>query len=66
MIDAQICSTSHIARFWGILGSTGGQGAVRAEAKPHARLPEIEEAVPSHSGVGKVIEDALRAAGLMR
>ena len=66
MIDAQICSTSHIARFWGILGSTGGQGTVRAEAKPRARPPVTAAAVATHSGVGKVIEDALRAAGLMR
>ena len=66
MLDAQICSTSHIARFWGITGSAGDRPAVRAEAKPRARSPEIADAVPAHGGAGKVIEDALRAAGLMR
>jgi len=66
MLDAQICSTSHIARFWGISGSPGDRNPARAEAKPSARAPDRARADPSKGGVGKVIEDALRAAGLMR
>ncbi len=66
MLDAQICSTSHIARFWGIAEVDGEQRPALTEAKPRLRSPAAAEAVPSGGGVGQVIEDALRAAGLMR
>jgi len=66
MLDARICSTSHIARFWGITGAHIGHSAVRAEPEARARSSPVPDAVPTQTGVGKVIEDALRAAGLMR
>ncbi len=76
MLEAGICSTSRIAGSWGLTGKTirqaaPGVDAVRSPAtpalkpavKPRARpIPAIARA----KGVGAVIEDALRAAGLMR
>lgn len=71
MLDAGLSSTRHIARFWD-LTPTGTEVASpgrpqdpagRADAAPDARATRPS---PSPSGVGKVIEDALRAAGLMR
>jgi poly(hydroxyalkanoate) depolymerase family esterase len=76
MLDARISSTRHIARFWQLTGTgsafsppsraerrtfeTTGENIVGTSpaAFPQARVPA--------AGVGKVIEDALRAAGLMR
>lgn len=63
MLDAGICSTRRIAESWGLTGTVA-----RAD-KP--RLVEVESAprampTPRMTGVGGVIEDALRAAGLMR
>ncbi|HWI85825.1 MAG TPA: PHB depolymerase family esterase [Sphingomonas sp.] len=85
MLEAQISSTHHIARFWGLDGKTKGRAAMAsAPAEPlaangrrsAARLPTLEGrraqpigrtpgATPVNQ-IGKVIEDALRAAGLMR
>ena len=76
MLDAGISSTRHIARFWQ-LTTPGTELSVPAEdrsERPAARStrPADEAPVPawqggaSAAGVGKVIEDALRAAGLMR
>lgn len=75
MLDAGISSTHHIARFWQ-LTEAGSELALSAhveatsEATPD-RIDRKSPAAPSYvrgsaSGVGKVIEDALRAAGLMR
>ena len=75
MLDAGICSTSRIAGFWGLTSDTASQTAPRVTpqspaapaqksvAKPRARAVP---AAPRATGVGAVIEDALRAAGLMR
>lgn len=74
MLDAGISSTRHIARFWQ-LTPTGAQMAVSGREQEAPRQPEAtgtpraaRAARPAAlgSGVGKVIEDALRAAGLMR
>jgi poly(hydroxyalkanoate) depolymerase family esterase len=76
MLDAGISSTRHIARFWQ-LTATGTELAVpeRDRAAPPPARPARQEEDASASpwqaqgaaaGVGKVIEDALRAAGLMR
>lgn len=74
MLEAGICSTSRIAGFWGLTGKTVTKAAQRetvrspaippitAAAKPRSR----PAAKPRATGVGAVIEDALRAAGLMR
>lgn len=63
MLDVGISSTRHIARAWGLL---------RAEQLPMHRQersaePELDPApVRAKAGVGAIIEDALRSAGLMR
>ena len=66
MLEAGISSTRHIAAFWGLTDAFAGEAARPAVA------PAFESAAPTHAtaahatGVGKVIENALRAAGLMR
>ena len=70
MLQANICSTRQIANSWGLIA----EGAVRRE-RTHGLTDKGKVATPlrpnafspvSTSGVGAVIEDALRAAGLMR
>jgi poly(hydroxyalkanoate) depolymerase family esterase len=58
MLEAGISSTRHIAAFWGLTGAFAG------EAAPTGRRPAAKR--PAAGGVGQVIEDALRAAGLLR
>jgi poly(hydroxyalkanoate) depolymerase family esterase len=76
MLDAGISSTRHIARFWQ-LTAPGSELSLPAEdraerSSPPPTRPVDEAPAPpwqggtSSGGVGKVIEDALRAAGLMR
>lgn len=67
MLDHGISSTRHIARFWGLTD------AVPVSARPDKRDTAKAEPVgkprrigPIVTGPAKVIEDALRAAGLMR
>ena len=76
MLDVGISSTLEIARLWGIAPMAQ---ANEAQARPAARI-EIpndriqvaamprppKQAYAGAKGVGKVIEDALRAAGLMK
>jgi poly(hydroxyalkanoate) depolymerase family esterase len=69
MLDVGISSTRHIARFWGLETRPPSVKArpvkLTAEAIPAATNAPWNG--PRHaSGPGKVIEDALRAAGLMR
>ena len=76
MLDAGICSTSRIAGSWGLTGKIAEASGARAEAaprpvsipalKPAAKPRARPAATPRATGVGAVIEDALRAAGLMR
>jgi poly(hydroxyalkanoate) depolymerase family esterase len=74
MLEVAISSTRHIARFWGLAEiagdaqitseAIGSPGRARQGAQAEAandRSPRVQA-----SGVGKAIEDALRAAGLMR
>ena len=76
MLDAAISSTRHIARFWQLTETrselslttnvekpTSETTLERVGAKPSAPISQVQA---SAAGVGKVIEDALRAAGLMR
>ena len=72
MLEAGISSTRHIAAFWGLTDAWAGEAAATVGAP---RLPlaikdapgsYTNDAPPSIAGVGKVIEDALRRAGLMR
>ena len=72
MLEAGICSTSRIAQSWGLTGKT----VARPAAKPTAAIdgvrpaPAIVRHARPSSAAGQnvtaVIEDALRAAGLMR
>ncbi len=77
MLEAGICSTSHIAGSWGLTGKPLKQAVARADAvrpsvSPAIKAPAASKprarpaATPRAKGVGAVIEDALRAAGLMR
>ncbi|HEY0313296.1 MAG TPA: PHB depolymerase family esterase [Allosphingosinicella sp.] len=73
MLDVGVSSTQRIAEFFGIAGAAAGAASPRkaprsgpASARP---APERKRAAPQPaqpSGVQKVIEDALRKAGLMR
>ncbi|RDJ21654.1 hypothetical protein DWF00_25165 [Bosea caraganae] len=76
MLDAGISSTRHIADFWQLSGTGSELPVQREPVKPgisagqddqHAILPPVAPTLTkAAAGVGKVIEDALRAAGLMR
>jgi poly(hydroxyalkanoate) depolymerase family esterase len=76
MLEAGICSTSRIAAAWGLTSNAVKQ-ANRVEAvrvpdatpvKASVTKQRVQPAAtpPRPTGVGAVIEDALRAAGLMR
>ncbi|MDP1027839.1 PHB depolymerase family esterase [Sphingomonas sp. KR1UV-12] len=60
MLDAGISSTRHIAAFWGLTE------AVAPRTRRPAKDAEPARTVTAPSGPAQVIEDALRAAGLMR
>ena len=70
MLEANICSTRRIAESWGLVA----QARDRLEAVVSDAAPAVVQMqskaksvpVPSAGHVGAVIEDALRAAGLMR
>lgn len=73
MLDAGIASSHHIARFWGLTGHAAAAAArPRPAPDPRVRIltPEPRaRAAPRpapESGVARVIEDALRSAGLMK
>ena len=75
MLEAGISSTRHIARFWGLGGAVAvGDALVLSPApdpRPVHRLEPLGvvpdgPAEPHHGGVGAIIENALRQAGLMR
>jgi poly(hydroxyalkanoate) depolymerase family esterase len=70
MLDAGICSTRLIANSWGLLADSvdqpepsRGHKDIGTDKCPPRPRPVTH---PGSSGVGAVIEDALRAAGLMR
>lgn len=66
MLAANICSTRRIAGFWGLTGADAARRKPRRTAIALAPTESAPFAPPRASGVGAVIEDALRAAGLMR
>ena len=69
MLEAGICSTRHIAASWGLVGDVVAprEAVDRAVTGPSAEVPSRPVPPTSRpSGAGAVIEDALRAAGLMR
>jgi poly(3-hydroxybutyrate) depolymerase len=61
MLEVGISSTVHSARTWGLLGKHKSRPATAKAATPN----RATSAAQPHQ-VGKVIEDALRAAGLMK
>jgi poly(hydroxyalkanoate) depolymerase family esterase len=65
MLDAHISSTDRIAAFFGIAPVPAEQ-AKRAAPKAADAPPSAWSAHPEAGGAQKVIEDALKAAGLMR
>jgi len=75
MLEAGISSTERICRFWGLAGvapakprhpapQTGGVAA-NGSGTEHAALP-LEHRHARAGGVANIIDDALRAAGLLR
>lgn len=68
MLDVGISSTRNIARFFGLAGAR--RSATVKPAKQIALAGKLSEPIrvppPAPSGPGAVIENALRAAGLMR
>ncbi|MBZ9648488.1 PHB depolymerase family esterase [Sphingobium sp. 3R8] len=60
MLDASISSTRHMARAWGLLQA---EQPTRRQKQGAQAAPEPARA---KAGVGAIIEDALRSAGLMR
>ena len=69
MLEANICSTRQIAGSWGLAPQVADRPPVPAAASANAR-PEVAQSLVfargKAGGVGAVIEDALRSAGLMR
>jgi poly(hydroxyalkanoate) depolymerase family esterase len=73
LIEGPISSTREIARFWGLSDGaarvaepTAAISAPTARARPAPISPPAFGSARPASGVGAIIEDALRAAGLMR
>lgn len=69
MLPAGINSTRHIAAFWSIADTVVAASRPAASSAKAAAVPLRKAArvvAPAVGGVSKVIEDALRAAGLMR
>lgn len=69
MLDEGISSTRHIARSWGITPSFSKEGReTRQEVTGVAALDDsnLRSGEVRPQGIQKVIEDALRSAGLMR
>jgi hypothetical protein len=68
MLEANICSTRTIASFWGLTGP--GVAAREPQLAPASATatgePRPSRPLTERAGPGAVIEDALRAAGLMR
>jgi poly(hydroxyalkanoate) depolymerase family esterase len=67
MLDVGLSSTARIAAFFGIAPETAERRqAFRSPAVARPRPAAADKVAPQSSGPQKVIEDALRAAGLMR
>ena len=63
MLEAGISSTRRIAAFWGLTPAEANDRREPAQPQP---LDAKHRSQGASGGVGRVIEDALRAAGLMR
>lgn len=62
MLDVGVSSTAEIARFWGLVDET----RAATERPANDPVPAGPSPAAGAAGVGRVIEDALRTAGLMR
>jgi len=77
MLEAGISSTQHSLCFWGI-AAVGPKAALGTTDKPARDEPKVKETahaparrharrrLPAHAGIQETIEDALKAAGLLR
>ena len=68
MLEANICSTRRIAEGWGLAGEviTKSEPRIAVTGGPITRTSPTPLIPSRATGVGAVIEDALRVAGLMR
>ncbi|MEO5973249.1 MAG: PHB depolymerase family esterase [Sphingomicrobium sp.] len=72
MLEANVCSTSRIAQAWGLTVERAARPAARPvtvieRARPESAMPPAAQpASAARPAVTAVIEDALRATGLMR
>ena len=67
MLDAGISSTFHIARFFGLVTAGVRRPAEYSGAEqPASSREQAAPASATGGAVGKIIQDALRRAGLMR
>lgn len=75
MIDVGISSTLHISRFWGLVDDAGPAAGTQRPAQPassppaagaNARPRPAKTPDASAGSVHRIIEDALRKAGLMK
>lgn len=69
MLEAGLCSTRRIASSWGLLAERSDRSTSRAAIPAVVERPALHSplsATPRPAGVGAVIENALRSAGLMR
>jgi poly(hydroxyalkanoate) depolymerase family esterase len=66
MLDAGICSTRHIAQSWGLITAGTVEREIPLNREPATLGRPDPLSSPRSSGPQAVIEDALRAAGLMR
>ncbi len=69
MLEAGISSTLHIARAWGLIASFEKRTHVDFDSSPEPTQrvpPSSPNPERSPTGIQKVIEDALRSAGLMK
>lgn len=70
MLDVGISSTQHLAALWGLAPAVEVSASSPRQVRPAAAAPSASRqpgGLPAgEGGVGRVIEDALRAAGLLR
>ena len=66
MLDAGICSTRHIAQSWGLIAEGAAERMPPVNQEPVTPDRPSPRPSPRPNGPQAVIEEALRAAGLMR
>lgn len=66
MLDVGISSTRHIAAFWGLADAPISTKRAKPKVTKPVVLKPVKAVKPVADGVAKVIDDALRSAGLLR